>query len=96
MPGRYLIRITVSSVVLWGLMRGILTAGGAMVPQPIVSMAIVAIAVWLIRLDMRTMNEDVFLANLGVDRWRIWSAATVPALVLETAAAVVGRAMGLQ
>lgn len=96
MPLRYRIRLTASSVVLWALMRGILLAGGVLVPEPVVSLGIVSITLWLIRIDMRTMGEDVFLANLGVGRRTIWLVALSPALILEILAGVMGRALGLQ
>lgn len=95
MPRRYLVRLILSSIVLWTLMRGVLVGGGVLAPEPIVSILLVALAVWLIRIDMRYMDEDVFLANLGTDRWKIWSVAAGPAVVLELAASIIVRGLSL-
>lgn len=94
MPRRYLVRFILSSITLWVLMRGILAGGGVWVPEPLVSLAVVAITLWLIRFDTRTMAEDVFLWNLGTPRWQVWAAAGGPALVLEIAVGIAARSLG--
>jgi len=94
MPRRYRIRIVATSVVLWVLVRGVLMGGGVLVPTPIVSLAVLMVVFAIVRLDMRIMREDIFLANLGVRRWAIRVTSILPAFLLETTAAVMGRVLG--
>ena len=67
----------------WTIVRMALAFGKVGDPSLLMEVGIVALAGWLVVLDARRRDEDLFLANLGVSRWPIAVVGALGALPLE-------------
>ncbi len=90
-PARQRVRLVVSAVVLWALIRGVLLGGGVLIPAVWTSVVLVLVVLVIVRVDMRALKEDLLLRNLGVSpaAVRLW--VLVPAGTLELLASVGAR-----
>lgn len=87
-PRRFARALVVRSAVIWlGLRAGVAGLGGVSLDWPAAT-AVIAIAVWLTGLDARRLNEDGFLANLGVPFGALLATAAIAPTALETTAAL--------
>ncbi len=88
----FLRKLMAEAVLIWAVLRFLLTA---MADEPLVAMVsilLLAACALLVRLELRLMRERMFFMNLGVPPALLVGLALLPAALLELAVRWISRA----